>query len=437
MSENKTEITNESNEVIQPNPEGGMEAEIQEMLNPGVREVSHAEKLKNTLDEVNEMIESGNIPEVDSDGNIIPSEGVDTAPPEENAIQADSEVPEVNAEVNADAEPEESLEPTEEPVKTIALVSGEDTFEIPETAEIEVVVDGKSEKVKISDFRNSISGQIAINKRFSALDVQKKELDNRLNYWKEGETTFNQLLSEGKAKEALGFALQRAGVSVDDFYMQLSEEITPEVEQFLRMTPQERMARQQQIKEERYKQQLEATQNNYQRLQAKQEQSERVRNVQQKLGLDDASFVAAYDSLMREIQSGVIQLNSNEVTPETVGEYVQFVNLENSACKALEQVKPELLQNHRVVHEFVREGKRLADKGYQMDDAAFLELVSKVYGKEVPQPGGQETQVINEKAAPVQQKPIQNKQGHWMDQMMNEIDASGNVSEVTKKWGNR
>jgi len=399
-----------------------VENSLQEMNNPP----------KQLEGESNESNES-NAPNDESNALIAPEEQLISDSPEKEEVTA-----ELDDQSRENEEKTDETAELDEPPKTINLEVNGETVAIPEDARIPVTIDGQQELISINEFRNSVSGQKVISRRFSALDAQQKSFENRLTMWTEGEKTFNELVHKGKTKDALEFIISKTSVSPDAFFKSLTVEIAPTIEGYLKLSPEERKNWEAQRNEEMYRKQLEMTQRNLTHLQAHQEQVDKIRQVQQKHGLNDASFVEAYDSLVAEVTSGTINF-PGEITPETVGEYVEYTSYEKGVVKALKQLAPKNADNSRIIKEFILEGKKLATQGYQMNDDAFLKLVGYVYGKGAEAPPPEQSLEKNKQLRQqAQQPPVENR--HWMDRFVDDVESATSLSDRQKvfdKWQKR
>jgi hypothetical protein len=370
----------------------------------------------------------------------------------ENILEGNSElsedgiIQEVEQEVSTEENhsSQESSEETvenavdEDPVKTIPVTFGDESYDLPEDAMMEVVIDGEPQQISISDFRNSVSGQKAIQKRFSAVDRDKKEVQKRIDLWNQGEQQVKQLLDEGRAKDALSYLASHSGIIDPGVLMQqVAKEITPMVREYMEMTPEQRAQQESLQKESSYKKQLESAQKNLQQMQNRQEQMSRVQSVQKAYKLSDAEYVEAYDSLMNDLETGKIQYNKS-VTPEDVGDYMLYNRYAGWTRDALSSIDPKFAQDNRVVNDFVIEAKRLYDKGYDISPQAMAQIASHVYGTPNTQVPTKKSRTLPKAKA---KGPIRapKQKGHWMNDLVNDLDSIQSKDDrkrINKKWGN-
>lgn len=125
----------------------------------------------------------GPVPEI-SDGPGIPE--VQESPEGETEAVSTGE-PDISGEPEVDLAKQQAEEIQQElsKVSTYTIKNGDEELELRADALIPVKVDGEIQHIKLSDYRNEMSGEIAIKTRISDLGRKNKELTTKLEQFKE------------------------------------------------------------------------------------------------------------------------------------------------------------------------------------------------------------------------------------------------------------
>lgn len=315
-------------------------------------------------------------------------------------------------------------------VNTLKFTSGEQEFEVPEDAEIEIKVDGEVQKVSLKEVRNGLSGQQAIAKRFSALDAKTKAVEQREAYFEQSKGRMKELLEAGKPADAMAFVFKEVGISPEAAFVQMFDQVLPQLKQYMDLTPQQRELYQQKLNVEKSRMEAESARTEAARLRTEKEQLKQVRDVQKTYGLTDGDFAYLYDSMQKEMSAGT--LAKKEITPKLVGDYYNLLQKESWASNALKDVDPTLAKDHRTITQVVDAVNQLVRQGYKVDANDVKDIVNEAFGapKVVQQTPAQK--VKNQHGNVKTTKPK-----NWLQAMMSDLDhakSDKDIKNVLNKW---
>lgn len=242
---------------------------------------------------------------------------------------------------------------------------------------ITIPVDGIPTEVTMQEVLNGISGQKAISQKFTALDREKKAFEARLSQYNEGEKLVRGLMAEGKVTDAMTEIFSRAGYNPQLAFMNFFSEITPVLDKYAGMNPQQREHWRRELTSKRAEFETKAAREQVARLQAEQDQAKRVQNVQGTYGLDNASFMEAYHKLQQEMASGSLQ--QREITPELVGQYSVLMQREAWIGEAL--AGTSLAGNSKASDSVLASVNQLARQGHKITKEVVASLVTRAYSE--------------------------------------------------------
>lgn len=359
---------------------------------------------------------------------------------EGNLAEEDSE------EVEASAEAAEEPEAPVFDGPTLTFKAGDAEYELPEDATITVTVDGEDMEVPLKEIKNGLSGQKAIAKRFTALDGMRKAVEQREQYFENVKSEVLGLLEKGKPAQAITSLFKEAGVHPEQAFLQLFEQIMPQLEQYSKLTPAQRKLYKERVAAERNRMQAESARKEVEGLRAEKEQLNRIREVQKTYGLSDGDFAHLYDSLEKEMEAG--SLPKEVITPEKVGGYFKLIQRESMADKALAAAVPELKGNREAIAK-VSEAIQYAEKnGARITQEYVNDLITRAYQtgleqenakangkaprKAPPKKAAKPDAAAHKRAAP--QAPTHQ---HWLGAFNEELQKAqktGGVKDIVKKW---
>ena len=346
----------------------------------------------------------------------------------------------------------------DEDVKQITLYDGEQELHLSEDTEIEITVDGEPTKVKLSEFRNDLSGQKAIARRFSALDQERKTLDAKIQDYSAAEQQFAQLMENGDAVGAIDLVLDRAGINTEEVMLAFFQQVSEPLNQYMELSDQEKLLWAEKVRAEKNRLQYEQLQQQNNALQAEQEQHQLIQAAQAKYGLSDADFVDLYGQLKAEKEAGTMKVE--QITPDLVGQYGQLLQRETLAGEALRSIDPKLAKDHKAVAEVVSGLNYMASQGIDITADEVSNLVNEIYGVPVEEEKKAKAQAVTralkkkrhpaatkaEKLAKPKQAPAQSqdtnpaKPQHFLNKLvqdmegLSETDRQKMIAKKKKKY---
>lgn len=233
--------------------------------------------------------------------------------------------------------------------KKIKAKSGDQELDLDPDVLVPVTIDGKEEMVKLSDIRNQYSGKMAIEKRFSEIDKEKKAFtkekqtyDEKFNKTKEFFQTLDQKLEAENPYEALDFLLEKGGKSSYDFkYNKLLPAMMDEVTQLLQMDEVSREAYLAKKENEYLKKGRESEE-----LKSKQEQSKtefiaKVDAMRETHKISEDEYVKAHQDLL--------EMGKKDFKPDNVIDYVRNLRSINKSIELVKSIDPSKAENEDVI----------------------------------------------------------------------------------------
>ena len=302
------------------------------------------------------------------------SEEVDEESAEEEG--EDEAAEESEDEDSTEVEAEEEAEDL--PVDGLTFKSGDKDIVIPKDAKITVPVDGVPTEITLQDFANGISGQQALQKRFSALDNERRNVERQFKIWEDNVAQYQQIKQTKGRLAGLDYLLATAGMSSKQELNGVLEELAPLLQDYMRLTPEQRAQRNAAAQAERHQLELDAANREAQQLKEQKEAEYRIRQVQSTYNLDDASFAEFYYALESEMQSGT--LATRPITPELVGQYKTLREREGWAQQALVEVAPNYAQDPQAVSRLTSMLIEAEKHGHAPNFETMHQLTTEVYG---------------------------------------------------------
>ena len=389
----------------------------------------------------------------------------DDAPePEVETTKATDGSPFVEASSSAEADPltvsehsrdeepvmeaEEASEGDEGPMIEMIedLMFGDDgeALAIPKGSKIKVKIDGEDALVDIQEVLNGISGQKALSRRFSELDRERKMLETEYGRRAELMQQMGSLMSQNKVVEALELAFVSEGYNPALAITGLFRQIAPFMEQYAQLPVEKRQEWVRDLDGKRQQLEYQSVQGKAARLQAERDQYMQIVNVQQNLGLDDGTYLALHNALVREREAGTMPGGNALPRPQDVAHYCGILKSEIAVKEAITQVNPEAAKDTRYISDLAAQIRDLQRRGYDITSDLIMDAARTYYGNLGQTNPQQLTKALQKKGAvPVQKamKKANSRTGaparHWMEGFMQDMDSANDetaVKEVFKKW---
>jgi len=285
------------------------------------------------------------------------SDGEDAS---EEVVKADSEDSESPSE-SAEGETESS----EEDSKALSLDS------MDEDSLLSVKVDGELQEISIKDFKNGISGEKAIAKRFSEYDVKEKEFDSQMNKVNEyindlGATMRNSSILDGVTKVA-----ELTGMAPFEMQEQLIKELLPEIERRYGLDENE-LSLELKTKENEYLRDKSVSENEQLKSeQASRDLNDQVREIRETHNIDNETWDDAIKNLDANLPKG------EAITPELVTEYVNFNRAETRSESIISNFDESYLKDDGVMDSLIQQ---VLENG-ELSDQDFTEILESALGK--------------------------------------------------------
>lgn len=315
-------------------------------------------------------------PSVDAADEAVLEETVST---DENGNEViDHENEEVSDEIIEAKDEDSKDEPkADEKVEEKAEESGDksdaiDISKLSDDQKIKVKVDGEEQEITLKEYKNGISGQKAIQKRFNEVDNERKslqaEIDNINKYVAElGNTMKNVSMVEGLNKIA-----ELNGIAPHQVEQALIKELLPRIQELQGMDEQQRELQYKQKELEYKEKQLESESNLSAQKQAQAELQSNISRAREAHAISDDEWNDAFKYLDKNLDP------SEEITIDLVSQKVLF---DRAGAKTQEVLKSfdngKYLQDqeiNRTLHEIILDNP-------DFDDQDLKDILSSAYGE--------------------------------------------------------
>ena len=315
-------------------------------------------------------------PSVDAADEAVSEEAVST---DENGNEViDHENEEVSDEIIEAKDEDSKDEPkADEKVEEKAKESGDksdaiDISKLSDDQKIKVKVDGKEQEITLKEYKNGISGQKAIQKRFNEVDNERKslqaEIDNINKYVADlGNTMKNVSMVEGLNKIA-----ELNGIAPHQVEQALIKELLPRIQELQGMDEQQRELQYKQKELEYKEKQLESESNLSAQKQAQAELQSNISKAREAHAISDDEWNDAFKYLDKNLDP------SEEITIDLVSQKVLF---DRAGAKTQEVLKSfddgKYLQDqeiNRTLHEIILDNP-------DFDDQDLKDILSSAYGE--------------------------------------------------------
>jgi len=207
---------------------------------------------------------------------------------------------------------------------------------------VEVKIDGKVEEISLKDLKSNYSGKVAYDKKFSELDRERQAYKKEVEEVNTYVNTFAKKMKDGDALSAMEYLGSFAGVGPHEIKAQLIKSLLPEIDRLNDMTPAEVDLEYKQAELDYVKQKQESDLQNFKQQQSNMELESKIVKVQETLNINNSEWNEAVQFLDQTLPP------QDQITPELVGEYVQFVRSETRAKNLLESFDSSLIQDEEV-----------------------------------------------------------------------------------------
>lgn len=302
----------------------------------------------------------------------------ETAPQAEAAEPAEKVEAEAKKDVSSDTQEDEvsaeddkeEAEATEEEIKLIKAMKGENEHELPEDVVFLQKVNGVEEEVTLRELLNDYSGRTDYNRKYNEFGKEKQELkeqrfqlDNRVN-------TFIEKSKESTL-DGLAYLAESAGADPVEFIKGLKQGLVPDLEQYMNMSQAEKDAYDSKQELEILKKSNDTRSSQEQQMKEFQELEQQTLKQVEDLGIERQEYAAAYDRL---VGSGTIP--SDQIGPEAVAQWIGLENRVSVVDSVLSEIDPNLAEDVALIEDLVRTS---LEGG--LDEQATREVINEVYGQ--------------------------------------------------------
>lgn len=280
------------------------------------------------------------------------------------------------------AEPKESKEeakasevPEKPPRKTIKAKYADTELDLDEEALVPVKINGKEELVQIKDILGNYSGKVAWDKKFSELDVNRKNIAAQELKVKEISNAIKSIYDEQDPQIKMFRMAQLAGIDPVEFRQKFFNENISLLEKYYSMTEDERKADALAYEASIHKHRADTLEKSVKEKEAYEALQTKVAQLRERHQISESDFVDAYDRLEAQAKNG--QIDPKLITPEYIIEAVQLDRLWGAASEKLEALELDWNQQTKIqnLQKLVTNAHQL---GLKPEDMA--EMVDELWG---------------------------------------------------------
>lgn len=251
----------------------------------------------------------------DGTSTMVSNEEIKSEESNDSEVSGEAESVEAKTE---DSAPEQGSKEAEKVVKSFDELLSEGARIDNNEILFKHKVDGEDVEVSLTDLKTNYAGKVAYDKKFSALDKERKQFVKEKQQIEGYVSEFRQLANSANMVEATKFLGQLTGKAPHAVIDEMISALQPEIERRLGLS-QDQLQYENKLAEAQYKAQV------LEQKQKMQEQEQASTALETKVSelLSSKNIQAEeWDNAVRELDS---RLPANEViTPELVAEYVEF-----------------------------------------------------------------------------------------------------------------
>ncbi len=239
-------------------------------------------------------------------------------------------------EESAPVEEADDKEVKEEEKEESKALSIED---MDDDAVLSVKVDGEMQEISLKEFKSGISGQKALSQKWSEVDRVHKQNQKDIKDVNDYVNTFSSKMKEGDALAAMEYLGSFSGMGGHQIKASLIKALMPDIERMGIMSQSEIDLEYQTADNSFLKEQREQDLVKQDERQASENLNRLVTETRNSLSIEDNEWNDAIDYLDKHLDK------DQAITPELVGEYVQFERAGSQAEVLLKDVEGENLFN--------------------------------------------------------------------------------------------
>lgn len=232
-----------------------------------------------------------------------------------------------------------------EEIKKLHAKFNDEELEIPEQAVIKVKVDGEELEVPISELRNNYSGKTSWERKFNDLAEDKKLFNEDKQTIERYVMEFGELARKGDKIGAMQYLASLSGMDPLSFRKELRDQVLSEYKAMLEMDEHQRKAFELEEENKFLRESKESDSLRSQREQEYLQAQQMVQQYQEALKIDNAQWESAQQELIEMGNS------AEEITPQTIGEYIYATQTYENASSVLNEVSEDLAANEEIVEE--------------------------------------------------------------------------------------
>lgn len=231
---------------------------------------------------------------------------------------------------------------------------------------VKVKVDGEIQEISIKEFKNGISGEKAIAKRFSEYDRKEKEFKTEINEINSYVNNFAAKMQSKDPVAALEYLAQFTDVPAYEVKDMLIEKLLPEIERRSQLMPEQLQLEKDREKLKFEKERTESEQKKFESQRTTKELEDKISNIQNQFQISQEDWDAAFEYLDKSLPA------DQAITLDTVKERALFSRAES----ILDSVDSKLLETPQIISNMVD----LQNQNPDFSREDLVEIVKDAFG---------------------------------------------------------
>jgi len=236
----------------------------------------------------------------------------------------------------------------------------------------EVKVDGELTSVSLEDLKSNYSGKVAYDKKFTELDVERKQYEGEVSEVESYINKFGEVAATGDIMGALEYFSSFTSIPAHELRQQLIQQMAPEIDRLRGLSETEIQLEHQKQENDYLQQKYETENQQLQSHQAQREVEKQASGLQQSHNIAPAEWASATEELREHLNEG------QELTPELVANYVITDRMFDQAESLLDTVDVNLKEDGSVVQELYN----IMNKNPEYTEADLKDIIVSAFGEE-------------------------------------------------------
>lgn len=272
-----------------------------------------------------------------------------------------------------------------------------DISSLADDAKIKVKVDGEEQEITLKEYKNGISGEKAIAKRFSEFDRKEKEFKQQIDEVNQYIAELGNTLKNKSVVEGLYQIGELNNIPPHVIKEALIKEIAPELDRRLGLTDEELHLEVQKEELEYNKKRLESESKQQKAKQAQEELQNSITKIRETHAISESEWNEAFSSLDSKLPE------NEQITVEMVAQKVQFDRAGAKSQELLNSFEGGALRENAAISEALQE---IILDSPDLTEAELNDLLAQAYASEQQKQASEQVkEAVQKKQKPKNEQP--------------------------------